>query len=117
MQTLKLSNRFLAIFLAILAAIGVFGGHHAHAAGLSDRIKVTVSGKGPDVVLIPGLASSAWPRPAPSGTPPSSRSRPRTASMSFRWRASPALRSPALSKGPSLNRWPKLSTPISRPII
>lgn len=51
------SNRFLVIFLAILAAIGVFGGR-AHAAPISDRITVSVSGKGPDVVLIPGLASS-----------------------------------------------------------
>lgn len=44
-----------AVVMAILAAIGVFGGNHAHAA---DRITVTVTGKGPDVVLIPGLASS-----------------------------------------------------------
>ncbi|WP_454717055.1 alpha/beta fold hydrolase [Caulobacter segnis] len=43
------------IMMAILAAIGVFGGNHAHAA---DRMTVTVTGKGPDVVLIPGLASS-----------------------------------------------------------
>jgi pimeloyl-ACP methyl ester carboxylesterase len=44
------------ILLAILAAIGVFGGNHAHAAA-SDRIAVTVTGQGPDVILIPGLAS------------------------------------------------------------
>ncbi|MBO9544301.1 alpha/beta hydrolase [Caulobacter sp.] len=43
------------IAMAILAACGVFGGSHAHAA---DRMTVTVTGKGPDVVLIPGLASS-----------------------------------------------------------
>lgn len=43
------------ILMAILAAIGVFGGDHAHAA---DRMTVTVTGKGPDVILIPGLASS-----------------------------------------------------------
>ncbi|WP_454760758.1 alpha/beta fold hydrolase [Caulobacter segnis] len=43
------------IAMAILAALGVFGGNHAHAA---DRMTVTVTGKGPDVVLIPGLASS-----------------------------------------------------------
>ncbi|WP_419317412.1 alpha/beta fold hydrolase [Caulobacter sp. ErkDOM-E] len=50
---------FAIIILAILAATGVFGGNHAHAAPLaSDRIAVTVSGQGPDVVLIPGLASS-----------------------------------------------------------
>jgi len=47
--------RLFALFVAVLAAIGVFGGNHAHAA---DRISVTVTGKGPDVVLIPGLASS-----------------------------------------------------------
>lgn len=47
------------IALAILAACGVFGGNHAHAASIEgDRISVTVTGKGPDVVLIPGLASS-----------------------------------------------------------
>lgn len=54
------------ILLAILAACGVFGGEHAHSAPLApapvatkaDRISVTVTGKGPDVVLIPGLASS-----------------------------------------------------------
>lgn len=43
------------IAFAILAALGVFGGNHAHAA---DRMTVTVTGKGPDVILIPGLASS-----------------------------------------------------------
>lgn len=48
------------IMMAILAACGVFGGNHAHAAsiGAADRMAVTVTGKGPDVVLIPGLASS-----------------------------------------------------------
>ena len=50
--------RLFAMLMAILAAIGVFGGHHAHAATSSDRIAVTVTGNGPDVVLIPGLASS-----------------------------------------------------------
>lgn len=43
------------ILMAILAAIGVFGGDHAHAA---DRMTVAVTGKGSDVILIPGLASS-----------------------------------------------------------
>ena len=47
--------RMFAMLVAILAAIGVFGGRHAHAA---DRMTVTVSGRGPDVVLIPGLALS-----------------------------------------------------------
>ncbi len=57
--------RVLAIFIAVLAAIGVFGGEHAHAAPLApqaekaaDRMTVSVTGQGPDVVLIPGLASS-----------------------------------------------------------
>lgn len=52
-------SRLFAILMAIMAAIGVFGGRHAHAAPKGeDRITVTVTGKGPDVVLIPGLASS-----------------------------------------------------------
>lgn len=53
----KTTPRFglFIVAMAILAACGVFGGNHAHAA---DRISVTVTGKGPDVVLIPGLASS-----------------------------------------------------------
>jgi pimeloyl-ACP methyl ester carboxylesterase len=51
----RISFRAAVILLAILAACGVFGGNHAHAA---DRMSVTVTGKGPDVVLIPGLASS-----------------------------------------------------------
>jgi len=57
-MTLRLPGRAVACLIAILAAIGVFGGNHAHAAPVSDRIAVTVSGQGPDVVLIPGLASS-----------------------------------------------------------
>lgn len=44
-----------AVLMAILAALGVFGGH----ARAADRITVTATGKGPDVILIPGLASSA----------------------------------------------------------
>jgi pimeloyl-ACP methyl ester carboxylesterase len=52
--------------VAILAATGVFGGDHAHAAPLApvaaspaaERMTVTVVGQGPDVILIPGLASS-----------------------------------------------------------
>lgn len=55
----RLSARAFACLIAILAAIGVFGGNHAHAApAAADRIAVTVSGQGPDVVLIPGLASA-----------------------------------------------------------
>ncbi|MFY8142258.1 MAG: alpha/beta fold hydrolase, partial [Caulobacter sp.] len=56
-----------AVFVAILAATGVFGGDHAHAAPpapiaaspAADRMTVTVVGQGPDVILIPGLASSS----------------------------------------------------------
>ena len=53
-----------ACAVAIVTALGVF--HQADAAtpiavpsATAPRITVTVSGKGPDVVLIPGLASSA----------------------------------------------------------
>lgn len=55
MQKLMPRAHLFAVVMAILAALGVFGGH-AHAA---DRMTVTVTGKGSDVVLIPGLASSA----------------------------------------------------------
>lgn len=55
MQNLMPRAHLFAVVMAILAALGVFGGP-AHAA---DRMTVTVTGKGPDVVLIPGLASSA----------------------------------------------------------
>lgn len=55
MQKLMPRAHIFAVIMAILAALGVFGGR-AHAA---DRMTVTVTGKGPDVVLIPGLASSS----------------------------------------------------------
>lgn len=55
MQKLMPRAHLFAVVMAILAALGVFGGP-AHA---EDRMTVTVTGKGPDVVLIPGLASSA----------------------------------------------------------
>ncbi len=42
-----------AVLIAILSALGVFGGAHA-----ADRMRVAVTGQGPDVILIPGLASS-----------------------------------------------------------
>lgn len=49
--------RFFVMVMAIMAACGVFG--RAHAATPSDgRITVAVTGQGPDVILIPGLASS-----------------------------------------------------------
>lgn len=48
-------SQVLAILIGVLTAIGVLGGR-AHAA---DRMTVAVTGKGPDVILIPGLASSA----------------------------------------------------------
>lgn len=50
----KLRNIHLfAILIAMLTALGMFGGAKA-----ADRMSVTVTGQGPDVVLIPGLASS-----------------------------------------------------------
>ncbi|PZR31662.1 alpha/beta fold hydrolase [Caulobacter segnis] len=55
MQKLMPRAHMFAVIMAILTALGVFGGR-AHAA---DRMTVTVTGKGPDVVLIPGLASSS----------------------------------------------------------
>lgn len=66
----RASLRSSALLVTILAATGVFGGDHAHAAPLAaplapvaaspaaDRMTVTVVGQGPDVILIPGLASS-----------------------------------------------------------
>ena len=50
--------------LLLLQPVSPFGGAAADAARAiaapaSDRIAVTVTGKGPDVILIPGLASSA----------------------------------------------------------
>jgi pimeloyl-ACP methyl ester carboxylesterase len=55
MQNLMPRIHLFAVVMAILAALGVFGGR----ANAADRMTVTVTGKGPDVVLIPGLASSA----------------------------------------------------------
>jgi pimeloyl-ACP methyl ester carboxylesterase len=55
MQNLMPRAHLFAVIMAILAALGVFGGR----AQAADRMTVTVTGKGPDVVLIPGLASSA----------------------------------------------------------
>ena len=48
-----------AVLMAILSALGVFAGHARAAAPSDGRMTVTVTGKGPDVILIPGLASSA----------------------------------------------------------
>ena len=45
--------------IILLSAVFVLQFHAASAALTSDRITVTVRGKGPDVVLIPGLACSA----------------------------------------------------------
>jgi len=50
--------RAFALSMAMLAVLGVFGGRSVQAATPSDRIAVAVTGQGPDVVLIPGLASS-----------------------------------------------------------
>ncbi|MDR6626993.1 alpha/beta hydrolase [Caulobacter segnis] len=55
MQNLMPRAHLFAVIMAILAALGVFGGR----AQAADRMTVTVTGKGPDVLLIPGLASSA----------------------------------------------------------
>jgi pimeloyl-ACP methyl ester carboxylesterase len=54
----RLSGRASACLVAVAAVL--FGGLQAKAAPVatSDRIAVTVSGQGPDVILIPGLASS-----------------------------------------------------------
>ncbi|CAN5580477.1 alpha/beta hydrolase [soil metagenome] len=54
----------LACVVAIVTALGVFQESHAATSIAvpstgAPRITVTISGKGPDVVLIPGLASSA----------------------------------------------------------
>jgi len=49
--------------MAILAALGVFNPAHAAPVAVSSaaapRFTVEVTGQGPDVILIPGLASSA----------------------------------------------------------
>jgi pimeloyl-ACP methyl ester carboxylesterase len=49
--------RPLNILAAILTLL--FGAAHAHAAPSLPRFSAVVDGKGPDVILIPGLASSA----------------------------------------------------------
>ena len=48
-------NRFTTLLVALVIAHGSI----AFADSISDRITVTVRGRGPDVVLIPGLASSS----------------------------------------------------------
>ncbi|MFZ0267478.1 alpha/beta fold hydrolase [Caulobacter sp.] len=57
------SFRLMIIFLAVLAANGVFGRVHAAPIAVpsaaAPRFTVEVTGQGPDVILIPGLASSA----------------------------------------------------------
>jgi pimeloyl-ACP methyl ester carboxylesterase len=57
------SSRLMIIFLAVLAANGVFGRVHAAPVAVpsaaAPRFTVEVTGQGPDVILIPGLASSA----------------------------------------------------------
>ena len=49
-------NRLLALFF--LAVAGIFVAPGAQAAWQSERISVEVRGNGPDVILVPGLASS-----------------------------------------------------------
>ena len=55
--------RLMVMLLAILAAIGVFGPVHAAPIAVpsaaAPRFTVEVSGQGPDVILVPGLASSS----------------------------------------------------------
>lgn len=46
------------IIHSLLTSLLVFQGFHSAAAPATNRIAVTVRGKGPDVVLIPGLASA-----------------------------------------------------------
>jgi len=58
------SFHMVIVLLAILAAIGVFGPVHAAPtvpvpSAAAPRFTVEVKGQGPDVILIPGLASSA----------------------------------------------------------
>jgi pimeloyl-ACP methyl ester carboxylesterase len=57
------SFHLMVVLLAILAAIGVFGPVHAASVAVpsaaAPRFTVEVTGQGPDVILIPGLASSA----------------------------------------------------------
>lgn len=57
------SFHLMVILLAILAAIGVFGPVHAAPVAVpsaaAPRFTVEVKGQGPDVILIPGLASSS----------------------------------------------------------
>src|SRR5580698_4996343 len=47
-----------SMFITLLAGIVVLYVSAAIADPVSDRITVTVRGQGPDIVLIPGLASS-----------------------------------------------------------
>ncbi|MGV3482416.1 MAG: alpha/beta fold hydrolase [Sphingobium sp.] len=57
------------MLLALFALLGLFAPMAAQAKGFaSDRITVTVQGKGPDVILIPGLTSSpaAWKYAVPA---------------------------------------------------
>src|SRR3954453_1401602 len=48
-----------SLFTTVLIALLAWHASTAVAETLSDRITVTVRGTGPDVVLIPGLASSS----------------------------------------------------------
>jgi pimeloyl-ACP methyl ester carboxylesterase len=56
----KAALRALAVIVGILSMMHILSPHAACAAPFpSDRIAVTVEGHGPDVIFIPGLASSA----------------------------------------------------------
>ncbi len=57
-------NRPMAVIAIIIAIVTAMSSGHAHAAtpfpdAVTARFSVTVTGEGPDVILIPGLASSA----------------------------------------------------------
>lgn len=54
----RIAPRAFAVLVAITTALLVGWQAQAAPAAAADRIAVTVTGKGPDVVLIPGLASS-----------------------------------------------------------
>ena len=60
----KINGLPIAVIIALVVAIGV-SSHHAHSEPVkvpdaaNERFSVTVTGSGPDVILIPGLASSA----------------------------------------------------------
>lgn len=60
----SLVNRPMAMIAIVIAIVAAVSSGHAHAATpwpdtAQERFSVTVSGQGPDIILIPGLASSS----------------------------------------------------------